>query len=104
MIYLVSSSPPWVIGLFSAIALGIFYLVKSLFSSSSKPEYSSSNEERIFEKELNVKNKSDMLERIDYWIDKSNFQEAKKLTNLYIDYNQSDENIQRRATLINKHL
>jgi len=97
-----AESPPWVTGFFTAIALLIFFGFKQLFKGKPKDSNLTQNEKRIFNKELNVKNKNDMLERIDYWVDKSDFSEAKKLTDLYIEYNGIDSDIQKRKDFLNK--
>ena len=82
----------------SAIIANLF---KSGISSKKRPKLSE-NEKRIFNKELSVKNKNDMLERIDYWVEKSDFIEAKKLTELYIEHNGIDNNIEKRKSFLNK--
>ncbi len=99
---ILAESPPWVTGFFTAIAILIFFGAKKLFKGKSKDSDLTQNEKRIFNKELNVKNKNDMLERIDYWVDKSDFAEAKKLTDLYIEYNGIDSDIQKRKNFLNK--
>lgn len=84
----------------SALIVNLF---KSIFGFlfNKEPELTE-NEKRIFNKELNVKNKNDMLERIDYWVDKSDYKEAKKLTDLYIEYNGIDNDIEKRKIFLNK--
>lgn len=84
----------------SALIVNLF---KSIFGFlfNKEPELTD-NEKRIFNKELNVKNKNDMLERIDYWVDKSDFKEAKHLCDIYLEYNGTDVNIEKRKEFLNK--
>jgi hypothetical protein len=82
----------------------IINILKSLFGflfNEKEPELTE-REKQIFNKELSVKNKSDMLERIDYWIVNNNTAEAKKIAYLYINHNEKDEEILKRLNLINK--
>ena len=84
----------------SALIVNLF---KSIFGFlfNKEPELTE-NEQRIFNKELNVNNKNDMLERIDYWVEKSNYIEAKTLTEAYIEYNGIDNNIEKRKSFLSK--
>lgn len=52
-----------------------------------------SRDYQILSKTLHVNNKSDMLERISYWIEKNDYAEAKKLSDLYIHHNGLDKHI-----------
>lgn len=80
-------------------------IIANLFKSgisSTKGKKLNENEKRIFSKELDVKNKNHMLEVIDYWVEKSDFTEAKKLTELYIEHNGIDNNIEKRKSFLSK--
>lgn len=70
----------------------------NLFFGKSKNEKNidkSSREYQILSKKLDVNNRADMLERISYWIEEKDFSEAKKLSDLYVQYNSYDLEIQK---------
>ncbi len=85
----------------SALIINILKSIFGFLFNEKQPELTE-REKQIFNKELSVKNKSDMLERIDYWIANNNIAEARKLTYLYINHNEKDDDILKRLNLINK--
>ena len=82
----------------SALIVNLFKMIFG-FLFTKKSDYSES-EIKILSKNLNVKNKTDMLERIDFWLTKKEIFEASKLINLYTENNGTDENISKRQLII----
>ena len=73
----------------------LYELFKLLFGKKENDNNidKNSRDYKILSKTLHVNNKSDMLERISYWIEKHDYAEAKKLSDLYIHHNGYDRQI-----------
>ena len=81
----------------------LFELFNLLFGKSKEDKNidKNSRDYKILSKTLHVNNKSDMLERISYWIEQKDFSEAKKLSDLYINHNGNDKQIEELYKKIN---
>lgn len=89
----------------ATVVVVIFYSIfKSIFRSPNKPESKAENLPETFRKQLNVKDKESFTNRIDYWIDNGNFQEALKLCKMYHEYNAPDEDINKRIRYLNNQI
>lgn len=94
--------------LITVAATGVVVIVYSIFKSIfSNPKKSKSNDESLpetFKKQLHVKDKESFTNRIDYWIDNGDFQEALKLCKMYEEYNSPDKDINKRIRYLNNKL
>jgi hypothetical protein len=84
------------------VVLG-YFLFKSVFSGVEKATSKTSHIKKtnVLEK-LDVRNKQSIIDGIDHYIDIGDYDEGLKLCKIYYDYNEYDEDIEKRIKYINK--
>lgn len=88
----------------TGVVVIVYSIFNSIFSNSNKSKSNDENLPETFKKQLHVKDKESFTNRIDYWIDNGNFQEALKLCKMYHEYNSPDEDINKRIRYLNKQI
>ena len=89
----------------SALIINLLKAIFGIFNSKDSSHTSEMTEEenRIFSVQLDARKKDGWIERIDYWIDKKNYDEAVKLCNFYTqDFFGFDNEISERVKRVNK--
>ena len=92
--------------LVTAAATLVVVIVYYIFKSSiSKVEQITSKTNHIEEKSfarLDVRKKQSFIDQIDHYIDIGDYDEALNLCNIYYDYNERDEDFDKRIKYIKK--
>tara|TARA_R110002096_G_scaffold138084_1_gene291606 strand:+ start:1428 stop:1730 length:303 start_codon:yes stop_codon:yes gene_type:complete len=88
----------------AAAVVALFYTIfQSLFNKAKKLTSKTSHiqESQVMSK-LDVRNKQSIIDGIDHCTDIGEYDEALKLCNIYYEYNEYDEEIEKRIKYLKK--